>query len=327
MSSPVDNAVWHLKSFSDNDKIKTALDNVHKVILAECKAKGNYEAFIPVGRIEEVTAQLPDEDSGLLYGEDWEIITGRLTSPNGNEIECEYDNYEDTKNDAIEKAVERLDGIDAELQLLEQESDDADTELHAATKVKDIKAAKDWIKDIEEKVDALEATKTEAEDQLHEAKNAEFETDEVMWNTLYQYNGDVNHMAALQCGLSIVRFNKGEHDGEEFLGLAGCGMDLSPKFVCYQALAHGYVSEDFAGKIRSLGPQYFRSVVGASVFKEATDRLGITEFMDATEKELKARMAKFDKQIKAIGKMKKTGKVDKLVADMAAISALAQCLK
>ncbi len=115
---------------------------------------------------------------------------------------------------------------------------------------------------------------------------------------------------------------KGEHEGEEFLGLAGGGMDLSPKFIAYQALAFGCIDPDLVRKFRECGPDYCRMVMGRALFDEVTKILGIYEFMDATEEQLKASMKAFDSKLKQISKARKKGKLGEVEAGLLAMIAL-----
>ena len=284
MSRLIDSLKYDVTRFTENDNVRKVTDALFGLLEEENKARGNYEAFINVGSIDEETRDLPDEG----YGDTWNVLTGsfRYDDADGHEEvrECHINSYEDIKQELEDETESRMSALQDSIAELEEAIEEGEgTEVER----------KVW----QENLDEYSAKLSKLEDSLISIQRSDFEYDEIYWNTLYQYNGGVDADAAEACGLAIV-----EVEGEEYMGLTGCGMDLSPKFFCYQALAHGYVDEKWSGKIRSLGPSYFRSVVGAETFKRATDELGITEFMDAAEDELNKRMKRFDDSIRSISK-------------------------
>ena len=98
-----------------------------------------------------------------------------------------------------------------------------------------------------------------------------------MWDTVWAYGNRsyVDEQLAKECGLAVVQMTV---SGCQFLGLTGCGMDLSPQLVAYQALNFHYIDESdvfhFTSKSKR---EYFRHVVGSTVYNKVLDVLGIAD--------------------------------------------------
>ena len=85
--------------------------------------------------------------------------------------------------------------------------------------------------------------------------------DDLAYWTIY-YKPDIQDVeAALKSGLTPF-----EYQGDFYLALGGCGMDLSPKLEAYQCLTSGTIPE---GSHFLRYPDYFRNVVGNSTADEA----------------------------------------------------------
>lgn len=108
-----------------------------------------------------------------------------------------------------------------------------------------------------------------------------------MWNTVWNFNNDAcDEELAKRCGLAVVMM-----DDQTYLGLRGCGMDLSPQIVAYLALRYGCVEESDVNHFSSRsGREYFEHVVGKDLAQEVYNNLGIAEAVrKENEKELGAK--------------------------------------
>lgn len=126
-------------------------------------------------------------------------------------------------------------------------------------------------------------------DLIRDIKRAEIEYDEVMWNTVWRpYNDNVDAAIARQCRLAVVTLLKGDDEGDSYLALTGCGMDLRPLRIAYCALKYGQVDHDevsyFCKDIN-----FTSYVMGPSLWQAVTEKLGITKLM-------KQRLAKETKE-------------------------------
>ncbi len=177
-----------------------------------------------------------------------------------------------------------------------------------------------------DKLEEKEKDTAELEAELEQLEDAEFEYDEIYWNTVFRYRGKVNVELAQRLDFGVLELMRpipgtDYDEGDQFMFLQGCGMDLSPKYAAYQALEFGCV-DGFAHKFRE--PGYFKSVVGEEIFGEVCEALGITECIETAEEDAKRRMEEFDDQIKAIGEARDSGKMDQTLAGVAAMMAFAK---
>jgi hypothetical protein len=316
MSRYIDNVKWSVERLTNNKDISKAIEALFVALEAENKARNNFEAFVNIRQIRTKEIDLPEEG----YGEEWEVLTGHFTYEDENggytEVECEIADFDD-KRDEIEgdlkaESDELSNQIaDVEEEIAEVESDIEEEDGDALT------TAKSQLLFLQQKLAKLEERKTAVDDAATSVGYADFEYDEILWNTLYQYDGDVDHGAAVDCGLAIVRVGD-----EEYLGLTCCGMDLTPKFFCYQALACGGIEEGMAYKLKSNGPDYFKHCVSESTFTRAMEALGISEYVDSIQADLNARMKKFDENIASISRSFKNGDISEDQKNLLAILAL-----
>lgn len=68
---------------------------------------------------------------------------------------------------------------------------------------------------------------------------------EIYWNEFYRYNDlDIDLDIANEIGLPVIELK----NGDTYVSISGCGMDLSFQIMEYQALAFGRIEEKFATK-------------------------------------------------------------------------------
>lgn len=83
------------------------------------------------------------------------------------------------------------------------------------------------------------------------------------WTTYFQPDHK-DIQIAIKCGLTPFYY-----DGEFFLTLGGCGMDLSPKLDSYIALTNGYIPE---GSTFFRDKKYFKYVTSEKIMKEIDEK-------------------------------------------------------
>jgi len=236
----------------------------------------NLEANIEVGNVYEKELDITD----MGWGEDYEVITGGYI----------VDGEEYTEDER----QERIDELEEEFQNLE----DKKLRLHGRA------------------YELVDDKQTRVNNELQEFEDAEWEYDEIYWNTVWNYNrGYVDHEIARRLGFGILETK----NGNEYMFLQGCGMDLSPKHAAYQALKFGYIDQSYVRKFRQ--PNYFKNVVGKKVFEEVCKKLGITHCIDTAIEEQERRMKEFDKKLE---KIKKLREKDPVLAQIAGLCVLSQ---
>ena len=238
----------------------------------------NLEANIETGDIDSNEINIGE----MTWGDDYEVTSGSYV----------VDGEEYTED-------ERQDGID-ELEEEFQNLEDKKSRLHGR--------AYELVDDKQRRVN----------DELEEFEDAEFEYDEIMWNTVWNYGGYIDHEIARRLGFGILEMR----DGTEYMFLQGCGMDLSPMHVAYQALKFGYIDSGYVRKFRDVN--YFKYVVGEEVFKEVCEVLGITHCIETAIEDQKQRMKEFDEKIEHLKKLRD---VDPVLGHISALVLMAQTIK
>jgi len=237
----------------------------------------NIEAQINVGYVDENEINVSD----MTWGEDYEVVTGSYN----------IDGEEFTEDER----QERIDELEEEFQNLE----DKKMRLHGRA------------------YELVDNKQTRVNDELQELENAEYEYDEIYWNTVWNYYGEVNTELAQRLRFGVLELR----DGTEYMFLQGCGMDLSPLLYAYQALEFGRIEEDAVRKFRD--PKYFKHVVGEEIFKEVCERLGISHCIDTAIGEQERRMKEFNNKLEALQKFREEGG-DEDIVKMGAIAAFLQ---
>ena len=233
------------------------------------------EANIETGNIEANEINIGE----MTWGEDYEVISGSYVV-DGEEY------TEDERQD-------RIDELEEEFQNLE----DKKLRLHGRA------------------YELVDDKQTRMNDELQEFEDAEFEYDEIMWNTVWNYGGYIDHEIARRLGFGILEMR----DGTEYIFLQGCGMDLSPMHVAYQALRFGYIDSGYVGKFRDVN--YFKYVVGKEIFKEVCETLGIAHCIETAIEDQKQRMKEFDEKIEHLKKLRD---VDPMLGQISALVLMAQ---
>lgn len=236
------------------------------------------EALIEIGDVDKNELDI----GGLEYGEDYEILTGRYIRPGGNEY------TEEEREDRIEELEEEI-----------QNLEDKKMRLHGRA------------------YELVDDKQTRVNDELQELEDAEYEYDEIYWNTVWNYEGRVNKALAQRLGMGVLEFR----NGQEYMFLTRYGMDLSPLLYAYQALELGYVEEDAVRKFRD--PKYFKYLVGFKTFKEICDVLGITDCIETAIEEQERRMKEFDEKIKKITELRDS---DPVLGQIAGLALMAQTM-
>lgn len=279
----LDSALYDVRHYIKNEELAAAFDGMATLIREANQF--NIEAMCAVGDVEE-----NELDIGELGYDDYEIVTGTYVDADG--VEYTYEELDERK--------ERVQGIIDDLEYRISENQFAGSREPRLEKMKEY---------------------------LQQLEDAEYEEDEIYWNTVWNYRGSVDTDLAQRLGFGVIKLNHDipgtrYYEGDEFMFLQGCGMDLSPEHVAYQALEFGYVEPGYVSKFRQ--PDYFTHVVGQEIFNEVCKELGITECVQTAQEEAERRMAEFNERIDAISEARQNGELDPLLAGLAAISAYAK---
>lgn len=255
----LENAVLH---FTAKAPVQAAIKKIFEKLRRENAY--NLEALIPTRNIEIETLQY---DPDWVYGDDYEILTGdfpEITDPDG-QLHCDMHSSDDK-----EALAEIWEGK------LEENAGDLQSEqdvLSAAEARRD-RADPDpvldeLVDDAQKVVEKLEKREKAIKDFLWELDRLEIEYDEVYWNTMWSMWGDEPDVALCQeLGLGVL-----ERDGDHWIFLRGCGMDLSPKLIAYRAIKYQAVTESDVHKFRDY--DYFQHVVGKKMFSRVVAALGV----------------------------------------------------
>jgi hypothetical protein len=261
MSGKLERIKWQMLSFISDEEIKKQFNELYeKVVEAN---KNDLTAFVPIGRFQENKTNV----GNLNYIEDYEIDTYIYKDSEGNEweSEAEYSQAIEEKADKLfeQYSVEETDNDEWIIRNEQGEivEDSLNDEDEANEKLEELK--QDWIND--------------------NTEDLEQEYDEIYWNIVINYNNHVDKDVAQKVGLGVLTITNDDRDddGDSYLFLQGCGMDMSPKYMAYQALAYGYIDEEFISMFRPTSIDYTKYVVGSS-WNDVIERLGIEKFL--TEK-------------------------------------------
>lgn len=274
-------------------------------------AKDEILAWIPVGRIRETERNVSDmymfDDYEIIQQQKW-IVKDHVGPAEDQEFYDEDDATEaltETAVDAARYIIEQPDKVDAKYRITLKRDDDGDIQAFIEEDDDSIFYVidKDCVRHDEEGEElegqpvtfALlsEELQDEVLDELAQyLKDNDFveieeddEQDELYWNDVWQYDGNVNEELARSLGFCIVEFTS---DNERFMGLQGCGMDLSPKIVAYQALEFGYIDSGYAGKFSTKSARkYTQYVMGTATYEKVMRKLGLTRWLEEDAKEEK----------------------------------------
>ena len=241
--------------------------------------QNNIEALCPTGFMETETYDISEED----YIDDYEVLTGTYEL----ELDGEWRSLtEDERESLLDELNEKLQNVDNQITHSETEQPELEKQLE------------------------------ELNDNINTIENADFEYDTVYFNKTWNYYGDdINREVATKLGLAVIQRKS---DDQEFLALTGCGMDLSPKIMAYQALTYGYIDKEYTHKLRDI--KYVRNVMGNCVFDEVMDKLGITHLVGITEKQAKKRMKRFNQRMQELSELRDKN-TDNLIVSLGALAA------
>jgi hypothetical protein len=252
MSGKLERIKWQMLGHISDEKLKQQFNEIYEKVVEH--NKDNVLAFVPIGRFDMNKTDVGD----LQWGEDYEIQTGYYKDSEG-----EYWDSQEEFDTSIEEKAEKLFE-----QYSVEETDNGE-----------------WIiRNEENQIVETEESEDEANDKLEELKqdwindkseNLEYEYDEIYWNIVINFNGHVDEETAKKVGLGVVHINSQD---EDFLFLQTCGMDMSPKYMAYQALAYGYIDEEYLGMFRPSSLEYTKYVVGSS-WNEVIKKLGIEKYL------------------------------------------------
>lgn len=225
-------SVFNLKEVYRRAGLEFSFDS-EKMIkeLTESSYKNNaIKNLINVSNHEESTLNI----SCYNYGDDYEILTYVMRDEDYNEFECEEEYQEhlnEKANDKFEKYT-----------IVKNKNEDGEEIF-------------ELVDDEHEVVDDFHS-EDEAQKELEELKNnfieesptwdeLEYVDDEIYWNIVYKPRLDVDIESAKRAGLGVLELR----NGEQYLFLKGCGMDMSFQFVRYYAYAEKALPMEYVDKL------------------------------------------------------------------------------
>lgn len=216
-----------LKSFSKLEDVyrragMDAMPDVDKMIeeLTEASYKNNViENLVNISYLEENTRDV----SELSPFRGYEILTFRKY-----DSEYNYFETEEEFNEHIEQKISET----YDLYKIEEVEDDEDITYNVLDENGELV---DTFYDREDAKDCIEELKEEFISE-NDWDDLEVEYDEIYWNTVFKPEYEVDIESAQKAGLGVLVLYD---DGEKYLFLRGCGMDMSFQFVKYYAYAEG----------------------------------------------------------------------------------------
>lgn len=261
MSGKLERVKWQMLNYIESDELKKQFNSLFEKVVQE--NENNLEAFIPIARFDVERANI----SNMEYIHDYEVLTGLFEDSSGETWSSE-DVYKQSKDDEAERIFEQY-------TVAEDENDE--------NKFNIVDENGEAIGEVfEDEDEAYERIKELKDEWLDEnVEDLEFREDEVLWNTVYRFNNNVDKHIAEKVGLGVLEITNQDRDdfGDEYLFLQTVGMDMTPKFIAYQALSTGYIDEEYLSYFRSHMLDYTKSVIGGEeLFKEVVRKLGIERF-------------------------------------------------
>lgn len=276
----------------------------------------NYLAFLKTRDMEEEKLDWSDWNDRLHWGEGYEILSGsypEITDPDGQLV---YGMSHEQRDAEIEKWAEALEKVEEAYTIASEVCEEIETEGEAAfvqsestddpAKSEDllitsmVEAGKQLA--LEERIEALGNRITRIDTYLEELDDLEYEYHEVGYFIMRRwYRDEIDLEVAARVGLGVIHITSDEVPESvqgQWVFLVGGGMDMSAKFVAYQALHYGAIDNRWAHTLRE--PGYHESVVDTEVWAEAMEKLGIGHCMEALKAASKERMDRFNNRIKAL---------------------------
>lgn len=264
MNGKLEDIKYSMSRFIESEELRKKFDDIYEEVVEQNKRNNNFEAFIPVNRIREERRNI----SELSYGEHYTVLTGSHKDSEGElwSSEDEYKQHMQEKATKIFELYTVIEDANGTFKIHDEEGhlveDGFDEEEDADDRVLELK--EEWL---DENVEDLD-----------------FEYDEIYWNTVINYYGEVKQDIAEEVGLGVLQMEN--EDEEEYLFLLGCGMDLTPKFVAYQALAYGQIDEEYVSTFRDLA--YTKYVMGEEIFQKVITKLGVADMVNARMNKVQA---------------------------------------
>lgn len=187
------------------------------------------ENLVKIYNEEESILDISDYE----YIEDYEVLTYVRVDDKYNEFrdEDEYKEYiEDKVSDEFENYT-----------IVEDKDEDGDEIFNLIT---DEGVIYDTFNSEEDAVDELEELKEEFMDEFADWDDLDYQYDEIYYNYVYQPSCGVDVDSAQNAGLGVLELN-----GEKYLFLKGCGMDMSYQFVKYYAYAEKALPMKYVDKL------------------------------------------------------------------------------
>ncbi|EJW14082.1 hypothetical protein M5X02_31485 [Paenibacillus alvei] len=262
MAGQLERVMWGFDHYINDKALKEQFQELYAKVVEE--NKNNVIAFIPVGQVDCDKLDI----SNYNWIEDYEINSGtRKYEDDEFDTEVEYIAHIKTKAD------EKFGKYEIKEQPNDDEEDDHST-IHAI--YDDEGEEVDWEYLEGEAKETIERLKQDWIEEQPEFEDLEMEYHEIYWNTVWRFNNHLDREVANKIGLGHLAMNE---SGDEYLFLLGCGMDLTPKIVAYQALTHGYIDESYLRYFQS-DISYTKHVMGQSVWNEVIEKLDIKRFFE-----------------------------------------------
>lgn len=318
MMSNLQNKFYQLRELVENKQARCVLDALLPAL--EKTERYNVKAVVSIRYMDVDIINMADHPDGWSTLEFY-TVDGESLAPDqfyeeqgeAEELVSEAEDLVREGEDEQDEAEDALNDARAELAAAEEQLGEAEECLKEAPEDsvlrEDVDFACDKVKAAtnahqeakESYASATEATRL-AEESLEakqkvvegftDAEKDGPERDELMFNYVRQYNGSSpDEECARAAGLGIVTFDEGPKEGDSYLHLKGCGMDLSPLFMQYEANKYGGIQPEYVAKINSYAIdvmpdwKYFCSRVGITEAITASDAVKASHVRDLTEVE------------------------------------------
>lgn len=94
------------------------------------------------------------------------------------------------------------------------------------------------------------------------------EYSDIYWNTFWRFNNGLDLGIVKQLGLPAIELQ----NGEQYMSISGCGMDMSFQVIEYQALTHSRIQEEYATASKL---DWCKMNMSTERFKEMLSALGV----------------------------------------------------
>ncbi|MCY9757748.1 hypothetical protein M5X00_26320 [Paenibacillus alvei] len=262
MAGQLERVMWGFDHYINDKALKEQFQELYAKVVEE--NKNNVIAFIPVGQVDCDKLDI----SNYNWIEDYEINSGTR--------KYEDDEF-DTEVEYIAHIKAKADEKFGKYEIKEQPNDDEEDDHSTIHAIYDDEGEEvDWEYLEGEAKETIERLKQDWIEEQPEFEDLEMEYHEIYWNTVWRFNNHLDREVANKIGLGHLAMNE---SGDEYLFLLGCGMDLTPKIVAYQALTHGYIDESYLRYFQS-DISYTKHVMGQSVWNEVIEKLDIKRFFE-----------------------------------------------